>query len=85
MGRPLITSNIPGCKEAVLEGQSGMLCEPKNAESLYDTMSQFLKLTVQQREAMGLAGRRHMEKVFDKKHVVAQTIASLQAEKSSAQ
>lgn len=85
MGRPLITSNIPGCKEAVVDGKSGFLCEVKNTESLHDAMSRFLKLTVQQREAMGLAGRRHMEKVFDKKLVVAQTIASMQAERSSAQ
>lgn len=77
MGRPLITSNIPGCKEAVLEGKSGLLCEPKNTESLYDAMHRFLKLSAQEREAMGLAGRRHMEEVFDKRLVVAETIRHL--------
>ena len=77
MGRPLITSNIPGCKEAVLEGKSGLLCEPKNTESLYHAMRRFLKLSVQEREAMGLAGRRHMEEVFDKRLVVAETIRHL--------
>ena len=77
MGRPLITSNIPGCKEAVAEGKSGLLCEPKNAESLYDAMSRFLKLSAREREAMGLAGRRHMEEVFDKRLVVAETVRHL--------
>lgn len=77
MGRPLITSNIPGCKEAVAEGKSGLLCEPRNAESLYDAMSRFLKLSAQEREAMGLAGREHMEAVFDKRLVVAETIRNL--------
>lgn len=77
MGRPLITSNIPGCKEAVLDGKSGLLCEPRDAESLYDAMSRFLKLTMDQREAMGLAGRRHMEEVFDKRLVVAETVRHL--------
>jgi galacturonosyltransferase len=77
MGRPLITSNIPGCKEAVLEGRSGLLCEPKDAESLYDAMRRFMELTVEQRETMGQEGRRHMEAVFDKKQVVAKTVKAL--------
>lgn len=79
MGRPVITSNIPGCKEAVVEGKSGLLCEPKNAEGLYHAMSRFLKLPAAQRETMGLAGRRHMEEVFDKRLVVAETVRNLKA------
>lgn len=77
MGRPLITSNIPGCKEAVVEGKSGLLCEAKNADSLYDTMSRFLKLSQEERSAMGEAGRKHMEAVFDKRLVVAETVRRL--------
>lgn len=78
MGRPLITSNIPGCKEAVIEGKSGLLCEPENTDSLYSVMRQFLDLSVEQREAMGLAGRKHMETVFDKKRVVGETMKALE-------
>lgn len=78
MGRPVITSNIPGCKEAVVDGKSGLLCEAKNTDSLYRAMSRFLKLSAQERENMGLAGRRHMEAVFDKRLVVAETIRSLE-------
>ncbi len=76
-GRPLITSNIPGCREAVIEGESGFLCEAKNADSLYDAMSRFLSLTQEERAAMGRAGRQHMEQVFDKRMVVAETIKGL--------
>lgn len=77
MGRPLITSNIPGCREAVLEGVSGLLCEPQNADSLYQAMKRFLSLSSAERSAMGLAGRRHMEQTFDKKKVVADTMKGL--------
>lgn len=76
MGRPLITSDIPGCREAVTE-ESGILCKPQDADSLYDAMKDFLRLSSQEREAMGKAGRLHMEKVFDKKKVVKQTMRSL--------
>jgi galacturonosyltransferase len=79
MGRPLITSNIPGCKEAVVDGKSGLLCDAKNADSLYHAMSRFLKLSAREWENMGLAGRQHMEAVFDKRLVVAETIRSLES------
>lgn len=77
MGRPLITSDIPGCKEAVIDGVSGLLCQPKNADSLHFAMKRFLSLSNQQRQAMGKAGRQHMEAVFDKNKVVEKTIQNL--------
>lgn len=77
MGRPVITSNIPGCREAVVEHVSGLLCEPKNADSLCSAMEHFLSMSPEARAAMGLAGRKHMEEVFDKEKVVAKTIKTL--------
>jgi galacturonosyltransferase len=75
-GRPIITSNISGCKEAVVDG-SGLLCEPKNNESLYETMKAMIEKTREERERMGQVGRKHMEDVFDKKKVVEETIKHL--------
>ena len=77
VGRPLITSRIHGCMEAVVEGKSGLLCEPKDADSLYRAMKQFLTLTHRERETMGQAARTHMEAVFDKKKVVEETMERL--------
>lgn len=77
MGRPLITSNIPGCKEAVLDGVSGLLCEPQDADSLYEAMKHFLSLSSETRTQMGKAGRKHMEDVFDKKKVVEETMNAI--------
>ncbi len=76
-GRPVITSDIPGCREAVIDGVSGYLCRPKDADDLYEKMKAFLSLAHDKREQMGLAGRSHMEEVFDKKKVVAETIKHL--------
>ena len=76
-GRPIITSSIFGCKEAVIDGISGLLCEPKNAKSLYQVMKRMAELSAEERKAMGLAGRKHMEDVFDKKKVVEETIEAL--------
>lgn len=76
-GRPVITSDIHGCKEAVVEGVSGLLCQRKDAQSLYETMKTFLQLSHEEKRQMGLAGRRHMEDVFDKRKVVQKTMRGL--------
>lgn len=73
-GRPLITSAIPGCMEAVEDGVSGYLCESRNAEALLISLRRFAQLTPEERRDMGLAGRRRMEALFDKKAVVARTL-----------
>ena len=73
-GRPIITSNIPGCKEAVVEG-SGFLCKPRNEESLYAAMKKMIH--ADNRAEMGKHGRQHMHNVFDKKKVVAETLRYL--------
>jgi galacturonosyltransferase len=73
-GRPVITSNIHGCLEAVEDGVSGYLCEKKNADSLYQVMKKFTELSYEERKTMGLAGRKRMEDVFDKRKVVGETV-----------
>lgn len=77
MGRPVITSDIHGCKEAVEDGISGLLCGPKDADSLYNAMKAFCQMPNEARRAMGLAGRAHMEQIFDKKKVVEETMKGL--------
>lgn len=76
-GRPVITSNIHGCMEAVEDGATGFLCEKQNADDLYRVMKQFTLLTFAQRQAMGLSGRKRMEALFDKRQVVEKTIDHL--------
>lgn len=73
-GHPVITSNIYGCREAVDEGVSGLLCRVKDADSLYEQMKKMALLSREEREQMGIAGRKRMERQFDKKVVVRNTI-----------
>lgn len=77
-GRPVITSNIHGCLEAVEDGVSGYLCERKNVDSLYQVMREFVDFPCEERRIMGVAGRKRMEEIFDKKKVVNETIEELQ-------
>ena len=76
-GRPVITCDIPGCRETVDDGVSGYLCRVRDADSLYAAMRRFVQLPAQQRAAMGAAGRALAEARFDKDKVVASTIAAM--------
>ena len=76
-GRPLITSDIPGCREAVEPGVSGYLCPARDADALYAAMRRFLELPPAQRTAMGAASHDWIARNFNKKAVVAETVAAL--------
>lgn len=77
-GRALITTNIPGCKETVDDGISGYLCEKMDIESLEICIEKFMRLDYKERKNMGIAGRQKMEKEFDKKMVVQDTLATIE-------
>lgn len=76
MGRPIITSNIHGCKEAVKD--NGFLCEVKNGESLYQEIKKFIDLEYEKKKELGKNSRRHMKEVFDKRKVVDKTMEGLE-------
>ena len=77
-GRPVITSNIPGCRESVENGKSGLLVEAKNKEMLYQAMKKMLHCSREEREKMGKAGREKMKREFRKEAVVERTVRSLE-------
>lgn len=69
-GRPVIATDISGCREIVDRGKSGLLFEAKNAEALVDVLDQFMNMSTDQRRAMGKAGRKWVEDNFDRNKVV---------------
>jgi glycosyltransferase involved in cell wall biosynthesis len=43
MGRPILTTNVPGCKETVVKGENGWLVEKANVEALAERMIWFIE------------------------------------------
>jgi glycosyltransferase involved in cell wall biosynthesis len=70
MAKPIITTNAVGCKEVVVDGENGMLCEVKNSADLASKMKQMLLLSEDQRKLMGQKGRLKMEKEYDERIVI---------------
>jgi glycosyltransferase involved in cell wall biosynthesis len=64
MGRPVIATDVPGCKHAVSAGVTGLLIPPKDARSLAAAM-EFLILHPELAEQMGRQGRARVEREFD--------------------
>lgn len=76
-GRPVIATKVAGCRETFDEGISGIGFEAKNVDDLVRAVKEFLALTNEQRAQMGLAGRKKMEKEFDREIIVKKYIEIL--------
>jgi len=57
MAKPIVTTNVPGCKETVIDGYNGFLVEPRNAKALSIAIEKFLLLSREERRKFGLRGR----------------------------
>lgn len=80
MGRPLIATDVPGCREVVRDGQNGLLCRVKDPQDLARVMLTMMKLSDAQRQAMGLASRQLAEAVFDENRVVEKYLQAMDFE-----
>ena len=78
VGRPVITTDIPGCREAVEDGRTGLLCRKMDSNSLLVCMRQMLDTDRDQRNEMGINARAKMEREFDKKLVIQKVFATLE-------
>ena len=65
MGRPLIATDVPGCREVVDDGVTGFLCKPRNYVSLAQKIELMLKLPHEACIVMGVKGRKKVENEFN--------------------
>lgn len=69
-GRPVITTNRAGCREVVDDGVNGFIIKQKDSTDLIDKIQRFLALGIEERKTMGIAGRKKVEKEFDRNIVI---------------
>ena len=77
MAKPLIASNIPGCREIIDDGYNGYLFKVKSADALEEKLLKFIKLSEKEKEVMGLNSRSKVEKEFDRNIVVDEYIKTI--------
>ncbi len=69
-GRPVIASDISGCREIVDDGVTGFLVEKKNRAALIAAVQKFVELNHDSKKRMGLYGREKVERTFDRRLVI---------------
>ncbi|MDG0026247.1 glycosyltransferase family 4 protein [Trinickia sp. Y13] len=79
MGRPIVATDVPGCREVVTDGVTGLLCEAKSASSLATQLACMLDMSKDERRAMGLRGRKKVTAEFDEAIVVERYRQTLHA------
>jgi glycosyltransferase involved in cell wall biosynthesis len=70
-GRAVVTTDVPGCRDAIIENKTGLLVPPRNATALADAIKKLAK-DQKIRNQMGASGRALAEKLFSIENVVSQ-------------
>jgi glycosyltransferase involved in cell wall biosynthesis len=68
--RPVVASDVPGCRDVVDPGSTGLLCRERDADDLARQLKAILDLAPADRQRMGLAGRAKVEREFDERLVI---------------
>jgi len=78
IARPVITTDAPGCRDTVVDGESGFLCRVADAQDLADKLLRFIALRPEAREVMGRCGRAFVEQNFDERVVIGRYLEVVQ-------
>lgn len=70
MSLPIVTTNVPGCKDVVLNNETGFLCEVRNSKDLEVNMEKILLLTEEERKVMGDKARKRAISIFEENKIV---------------
>jgi glycosyltransferase involved in cell wall biosynthesis len=73
-GRAIVTADMPGCREAVRAGETGLIVPPHDIDGLAEALAALARDPAR-RQAMGRAGRAMVEREFGEAGVARQTLA----------
>lgn len=76
-GRPIITTDRPGCKEIVDDQINGFVVKQQDLDSLIEKIEKFISLSYEDRKQMGINGRKKVEELFDRNIVINKYIQEI--------
>lgn len=77
MGKPIITTDNVGCRDVVIDTETGFLCPVKDVDKLADCIEKVIQISADERLAMGRKGREFVIDCFDEKKIIEQYINTL--------
>jgi glycosyltransferase involved in cell wall biosynthesis len=82
MAKPVIATDVPGCRQVVEHGRTGLLCRVRDPQDLAEKMFGMITLPASERRRMGAEGRQKMEREFDETLVIDRYLETLQCFRS---
>ena len=79
--RPIIATDVAGCRETYENGVSGIACRARDGEDLVRAIREFIALSYEQKKAMGEAARQKAEREFDRALVIEKYMKEIQGMK----
>lgn len=70
LGRPVLTTNVAGCIDAIEDGKTGISFVQKSSDAIVDACNRFASFSRDEWKQMGIEGRKFVEKNFDRRIVV---------------
>lgn len=77
MGRPAVTTDVPGCRDIIRDGENGLLCLPRDAESLADALARAATMDDAHWQAMADCARARAERDHDERIVADLYLAAM--------
>lgn len=78
MGRALITTDLPGCRDTVEDGVSGYLCEPRSIDSLVEAIMLYCSLSELERREMSKQSRQRISENFSVSIVIRKYLLAIE-------
>jgi galacturonosyltransferase len=78
-GRPIITTDRPGCREIVDDGVNGYIVKQQDKQDCIEKVDKFINLPYEDKKAMGESARRKVEREFDRQIVVNAYLEEIEA------
>jgi glycosyltransferase involved in cell wall biosynthesis len=77
MERPVVATNVPGCRDVVIDGSTGLLCAARDARDLAEKLLIITEMDSSGLKSMGQRARLHVRKAFDERLVIAEYLGAL--------
>lgn len=76
-GRPVIATNLAGCKEIIEDQMNGYIIKTNDSNDLIAKIEQFLSLPYEEKVKMGIYGRNKVEKEFNRESVISEYLSEV--------
>lgn len=77
MGRPLVATDVPGCREVTRDGINGYLCDAKSSASLEKALEKMVTLNAHEQKSMGEASRKLVMEQFEESIIIRRYLETL--------